>query len=81
MPLSRTRIQPTVAAMTYTINTHDAWGIVRIGSFETLDEARKAFAELCQDPWYQQDGSVRGLELAQDGDCGTSQRLAWFALR
>jgi hypothetical protein len=54
---------------------------VRIGSFESLDQARKAFAELCQDPWYLQDGGVRGLELAQEGDGGASQRLEWFAVR
>lgn len=72
---------PALTAMAYTINTHDAWGIVRVGSFESLDQARKAFAELCQDPWYLQDGGVRGLELAQEGNGGASQRLEWFALR
>lgn len=54
--------------MTFSINTHDAWGIVRVGCFTSLEEAREAFATLCQDPWYQQDGGVKGLELVDDGD-------------
>jgi hypothetical protein len=54
--------------MTFSINTHDAWGIVRVGCFASLEEAREAFATLCQDPWYQQDGGVKGLELVDDGD-------------
>lgn len=81
--------------MTFSINTHDAWGIVKVGCFASLEEAREAFATLCQDPWYQQDGGVKGLELVDDGDRngdakgrvgdrdpGTSaRRLAWFSLR
>ncbi|MFM7754572.1 MAG: hypothetical protein ACKO58_09295 [Cyanobium sp.] len=36
--------------MTFTIRTHDAWGVVPVGSFERLEEARQAFSSLCQDP-------------------------------
>lgn len=67
--------------MTFSINAHDAWGIVSIGSFETLAQAQQAFAELCQDPWYQRDGGVRGLELVQQDEGGSRQRLEWFAIR
>jgi len=81
--------------MAFSINTHDAWGIVKVGCFTSLEEAREAFATLCQDPWYQQDGGVKGLELVDDGDGnggakgragdrgpGTSaRRLEWFSLR
>lgn len=54
--------------MTFSINTHDAWGIVKVGCFTSLEEAREAFSTLCQDPWYQRDGGVKGLELVDDGD-------------
>lgn len=67
--------------MSFSINTHDAWGTVKVGDFQTLDEARKAFAELCQDPWYAQDGGVKGLELVQRSDGGTTERLDWYAFR
>lgn len=67
--------------MTFAIHTHDAWGIVKVGTFQSPEQARKAFAALCQDPWYQQDGGVRGLELVEEGKDGTTQRLDWFAFR
>ena len=47
--------------MSFSINTHDAWGVVKVGDFQSLEEARRAFTALCQDPWYQQDG---GMDLA-----------------
>ncbi|MEY2644158.1 MAG: hypothetical protein RLZZ611_807 [Cyanobacteriota bacterium] len=64
--------------MTYLILTHDAWGVVTVGDFTGLDEARQAFAALCQDPWYRQDGTVRALELVMHGPAGDVQRLDWF---
>jgi hypothetical protein len=33
------------------------------------------------DPWYQQDGGVKGVELVQNAEEGVSQRLDWFAFR
>jgi hypothetical protein len=47
--------------MSFSINTHDAWGVVKVGDFQSLEEARRAFTALCQDPWHQQDG---GMDLA-----------------
>jgi hypothetical protein len=67
--------------MPFTIRTHDAWGVVTVGSFESLHEARQAFSSLCQDPWYQQDGGVKALELVQEEARGHCQRLEWFPLR
>lgn len=67
--------------MTFTINTHDSWGIVKVGDFQSLEEARRAFRALCQDPWYQQDGGIKGLELVQDTDGAKGERLDWFAFR
>lgn len=67
--------------MGYAINTHDAWGVVQVGAFQSLEEARQAFATLCQDPWYRQDGGVKGLELVHDADDGSRQRLEWFSFR
>ena len=67
--------------MPFTIRTHDAWGVVTVGSFNSLQEARLAFASLCQDPWYQQDGGVKALELASQLPGGSPERLEWFPLR
>ena len=65
--------------MAFAIQTHDAWGVVRVGTFGSLEEARRAFQELCGDPWYRQDGTVKGIELVQDSSAGTAQRLDWFS--
>ena len=67
--------------MTYAVNTHDSWGIVTVGKFQSLQEARMVFTSICEDPWYKSDGAVKGVELAQSADCGTGQRLDWFAFR
>ncbi len=67
--------------MTYTIHTHDSWGTVKVGDFQSLEEAREAFAALCSDPWYRSDGTVRGVELIQDGSPGDRHRLDWFAFQ
>jgi hypothetical protein len=66
--------------MTFTIRTHDAWGVVTVGSFESLEQARQAFSSLCQDPWYRRDGGVKGLELARQPPGGPPERLDWFPL-
>lgn len=67
--------------MTFTINTHDSWGVLKVADFATLEEARQAFSSLCQDPWYRDDGTVRGVELLQTGRDGAAERLDWFAFR
>ena len=68
-------------AMTFSIRTHDSWGVVPIGDFQSLDEARQFFTALCQDPWYKADGTVRGVELVQASPLGEAQRLDWFSFR
>lgn len=65
--------------MTFDINTHDSWGIVTVGSYQSLEEARQVFSSICEDPWYKNDGTVKGVELVDNA--GASQRLAWFAFR
>lgn len=67
--------------MTFAIYTHDSWGVVKVGSFQSLTEARQVFASICSDPWYQQDGGVKGVELVQNAESGVAQRLDWFAFR
>ena len=67
--------------MTFSIYTHDAWGAVPVGRFQSLEEAQQAFGALCDDPWYRQDGTVKGLELVEDRGAGATQRLAWHAFR
>jgi len=66
--------------MTYAVNTHDSWGIVKVGNFQSLEEARQVFSSICEDPWYKSDGTVKGVELVRDDD-GVAQRLDWFAFR
>jgi len=67
--------------MTLRIHTHDSWGIVKVGSFQSLEEARKVFSALCADPWYASDGMVKGVELLQDAEHGDGARIDWFAFR
>ena len=50
-----------------------------IGTFQPQEEARQAYASLCEDPWYKNDGTVKGIELVQASDEGV-QRLDWYAL-
>jgi hypothetical protein len=71
----------TPVAMTFRIRTHDSWGVVPVGDFQTLEEARQVFSALCQDPWYEADGTVKGVELVQTSLAGEAQRLEWFAFQ
>jgi len=64
--------------MPFTINTHDAWGTVQVGAFQTLEGAREVFSSLCRDPWYRLDGGIRALELVAHSH-GETERLEWFA--
>jgi hypothetical protein len=63
--------------MAYSINTHDSWGVVNVGSFDTLELAQQAFRDLCADPWYRQDGTVKGAELLDTSNPSAPQRLDW----
>jgi hypothetical protein len=65
--------------MTFSVVTHDSWGVVPIGDYSSLEEAREAFTALCEDPWYRQDGTVKGIELLETSPQGTRQRIEWFA--
>lgn len=67
--------------MTFSIRTHDSWGVVPVGDFQSIEEARQVFADLCQDPWYKADGTVKGVELVQDAEGGAALRLDWFAFQ
>lgn len=65
--------------MTFRLKTHDAWGSTPVGDFPSLEAARQAFSSICQDPWYQQDATVKGIELVEVQADGQSQRLDWHA--
>jgi len=67
--------------MTFSIRTHDSWGVVPVGDFQSIEEARQVFDDLCQDPWYKADGIVRGVELVVNSEAGERQRLDWFSFR
>ena len=67
--------------MTFAVNTHDSWGTVQVGNYQSLEEARQVFSSICEDPWYKRDGTVKGVELVQGADAADSQRLDWFAFR
>lgn len=64
--------------MTFSLYTHDSWGQVPVGEFASLEDARQAFDALRQDPWYTQDGTVKGIELVQVTPQGERHRLFWF---
>jgi hypothetical protein len=64
--------------MTFSVRTHDSWGVVPVGDFQTLEEARQVFTALCQDTWYKADGTMKGVELVVDSEAGEGQRLDWF---
>jgi hypothetical protein len=67
--------------MTFSIYTHDSWGVVTVGVFPSLEEARQVFSTLCQDAWYKDDGAVKGVELVEGTKQEGGQRLDWFAFR
>jgi len=71
----------TPVAMTFSIRTHDSWGVVPVGDFQTLEEARQVFSALCQDPWYKADGTVKGVELVENGQEGAAQRIDWLSFQ
>jgi hypothetical protein len=68
-------------AKTFSIRTHDSWGVVPVGDFQSLAEAREVFMALCQDPWYRADGTVKGVELLESGAGSEGQRLDWFSFQ
>ena len=67
--------------MTFSICTHDSWGVVPVGDFQSLEEARQVFSDICQDPWYKSDGTVKGVELVVNSEAGEGQRLDWFSFQ
>jgi hypothetical protein len=67
--------------MTFTIYTHDSWGLVTVGHYQSLEEAREVFHALCNDPWYKDDGTVKGVELMQNAEGGAGLRIDWFAFQ
>jgi len=67
--------------MAYAINTHDSWGIVKIGNYLSLEEARTVFADRCDDLWCKIDGTIKAVVLVQGTDAGAGQGLEWFAFR
>jgi len=67
--------------MTFSIRTHDSWGVVPVGDVQSIEEARQVFADLCQDPWYKADGTVKGVELVVNSEAGEGQRLDWFSFQ
>ena len=67
--------------MTFKIYTHDSWGLVTVGRYQSLEEARQVFHALCSDPWYKEDGTVKGVELVQDAEGQAGLRIDWFPFR
>jgi hypothetical protein len=67
--------------MTYTVNTHDCWDIVKVGNYQSIEEARTVFGDQCDDLRCKIDGTVKGVELVLGADAGAGYRLEWFAFR
>jgi hypothetical protein len=65
--------------LSFKLLTHDAWGVVNVGEFTSLEEARAAFRSLCADPWYRSDGTVKGVELVECDSSELQKRLEWFS--
>ncbi|MFO0018240.1 MAG: hypothetical protein ACK52U_17035 [Synechococcaceae cyanobacterium] len=53
--------------MQYRLVIQDSWGRTEVGSFEALEPAQEAFEALRQDRWCNDDGTVRGLSLLEQG--------------
>jgi hypothetical protein len=53
-------------AMTFIVNSHDAWGTAAVGEFQSLEQARDVFNALRNDRWFIADGGVKGLSIV---DC------------
>ena len=65
--------------MTYAVNTHNSWDIVKVGNYQSIEEARRVFGDRCDDLRYKSDGTVKGVVLVQGADAGAAQWLEWFA--
>jgi hypothetical protein len=64
--------------MTYAVNTHDCWGVVKVGNYQSIEEARTVFADQCDDLRDKSDGTVRGVELVLGALIGSlGGRLRW----
>ena len=51
--------------MTYAVNTYDSWGILQVGNYQSLEEAKQVFASICprfQESCHPSDQYIRGLE-------------------
>jgi hypothetical protein len=66
----RTLSRPTAIAMSYIVNSHDAWGTAHVGEFATLEQAREVFTALCSDRWFIADGTVKGLSIVESNAAG-----------
>ena len=64
--------------MTYAVNTHDSWGVVKIGNYQSLEEARTVFGDQCDDLRDKSDGTVRGVALVQGALSGSLGRRLWL---
>jgi len=67
--------------MAYAINIDDAWGIVNVWNYQSLEDARKVFSSIYEDLRYKSDGTVKAVVLVQGIDAGAGHRLEWFAFR
>jgi len=57
-------------AMTYIVNSHDAWGTAALGEFQSLEQARDVFNALSNDRWFIADGGVKGLSIVDSSPEG-----------
>ena len=67
--------------MAYAINIDDAWGIVNVWNYQSLEDARKVFSSIYEDLRYKSDGTVKAVVLVQGIDAGAGHGLEWFAFR
>lgn len=51
------------SASSFRVISHDGWGNIEVGVFDSLEPAQQLFRTLCSDRWFVTDGTVKGLSL------------------
>jgi len=67
--------------MAYAINIDDAWGIVNVWNYQSLEEARTVFADRCDDLWCKIDGTIKAVVLVQGTDAGAGKGVGVVCLQ
>jgi hypothetical protein len=53
--------------MRYIVRSHDAWGSIPVGEFQSQEEAQALLDSLRSDCWFIADGGMKGLSIVESG--------------